>query len=119
MKMKRGLAGMFIIIVVLLGVVAWVYQNNVREAQLVAKESQLNEIRSNRMAAARLVIERTYEKTSPDNRNFWVGQVQDKIGPLYGVQVAVSLDRYPPTATIEDRTYGLSSSFILPTTQHG
>ncbi|MFA6036317.1 MAG: hypothetical protein WC759_05160 [Candidatus Micrarchaeia archaeon] len=114
--MKRGLAGMFIIIVVLLGTVAWVYQNNVRQAQLVTRESAMNEVRSNRIAVVRNIIEKTYEKTDVESRGMWAGFVRDKLGKRYGLEIAVDLDGSPSTVLIEDRLYGLSSRFVLPTT---
>ena len=109
----RGMAGMFIIIVVLLGMIAWVFQNNVREANLVSKEAALNEVRSNRLAVLRNVMEKSYSKVEPKNRAAWAGALQQKLGPLYGLEVAVNLDAVPPYAVIEDRTYGTTSYFHL------
>jgi len=106
---------MFIIIVVLLGTVAWVYQNNVRAAQLVNKDAELNEIRSNRLAVARNVIEKTYAKTEPENRAMWAGFVSEELGQKHGLGIAVDLEHTPRTVLIEDRTYGLSTRFVLPT----
>ena len=53
-RSMKGLAGMFIIIIVLLGTIAWVFQNNVREAHLVSKEAAINEVRSNRLELCKL-----------------------------------------------------------------
>ncbi|RLG20379.1 hypothetical protein DRN67_00020 [Candidatus Micrarchaeota archaeon] len=113
----RAMAGMFIIIVVLLGMIAWVFQNDMRESHLVIKESQINEVRSNRLAILRNVIERTYEDVEPKHRAAWENSIEDKLGPLYGVEVVVDQNSIPPTAVLEDRTYGLVSEFYLPTGQ--
>lgn len=106
---------MFIIIIVLLGTIAWVYQNNVRESQLVNKEAAMNEVRSNRIAVVRNIMEKTYERTAAEDRGLWAGFVQEKLGKSYGLEIAVDLEGTPSTASIEDRTYGLSSRFVLPT----
>ena len=106
---------MFIIIVVLLGTIAWVYQNNVRQAQMVNRESAVNEVRSNRLAVVRNIMEKTYEKTDAENRGLWAGFVSEQLGKRYGLEIAVDLERTPRTASIEDRLYGLSSRFVLPT----
>ena len=110
----RGLAGMFIIIVVLLGMVAWVFQNNVREAQLISKEAALNDVRSNRLSVLRNVIEKTYPEVEPKNRAEWASALQEKLSPQYGIEIAVNPQDVPAYVVLEDRTYGLTSYFYLP-----
>ena len=109
----KGMAGMFIIIIVLLGTIAWVFQNNVREAHLVSKEAAMNEIRSNRLATLRNVIEKTYPSVEPKNRATWAADLQEKLGPKYGIEVGMAYANYPPYVVLEDRTYGMSSRFFL------
>ncbi len=109
----KGMAGMFIIIVVLLGTIAWVFQNNVREARLVSKEAVINEVRSNRLATLRNVIEKTYPSVEPKNRAAWSAALQEKLGPEYGIEFGISYGSYPPYVVLEDRTYGMSSRFFL------
>ena len=110
---KRGMAGMFIIIVVLLGVIAWVFQNNIRESSLLLKEAKIHEIRSNRISALRNVIEKSYVRIEPKNRAAWMGAIQEKLGPMYRVEIAFNTDSTPPYGVIEDRTYGMISYFYL------
>jgi len=108
------MAGMFIIIVVLLGVVAWVFQNNVRQAQLISAEAAHSEVRSNRLAILRNVVERSYMEVEPKHRATWEAALREKLGPRYGMEVALVQDSAPPYAIIEDRTYGMASRFYLP-----
>jgi len=111
---RRGMAGMFIIIVVLLGMMAWVFQGNVREAQLVSKEAMINEVRSNRLSILRNVVEKSYMDVEPKNLARWQAAMQEKLGPMYGIEIMVVGNNLPPYAVLEDRTYGMTSKFYLP-----
>ncbi|VVC04118.1 Uncharacterised protein [Candidatus Burarchaeum australiense] len=109
---------MFIVIVVLLGTLAWVFQNNVREAKLLSKEAAVNEVRSNRLSVLRNVIEKSYVLVEPRNRGTWRAAIEQKLAPKYDIEFAMNTAN-PPYCVLEDRTYGMSASFFLPSGRSG
>jgi len=110
----RGIAGMLIIMVMLIGVVAWVYQNNVRSNEAVVRESAVREARSNHMAILKNVILRTYPSVSPQNKLTWAGAISKDVASKYGLNVVFDFSSFPGRVTIEDKNYGLVSQFELP-----
>ena len=104
---------MLIILIMLMGVVAWVYQTNVRGNEAVVRESAVREARSNHVAIVKNVVLSTYPSILPPNRLTWAGAVSKDVASKYGLNVAFDFKSFPARVTIEDKLYGLTAQFEL------
>lgn len=112
-KNRKGMAGMLIIVIMLMGVLAWVYQGSVRGNEALVRESALREARSNHMAILKNVILRTYPSVDPSNRLTWAGAISKDVAARYGLNAVFDFSSFPGRVTIEDKNYGLVSQFEL------